>query len=265
MAPASFTCRYCKRPNVSRSLQGLKSHISQTPDCRARRDEEHALLNRNRSSRATSPHTCQQPAKHHTQQENIQDDTPPSDDADGHRSKRARVDDCDDDDSGAKNFRSANTNFIVDYPVEARAGAILEDSQDGLETRFEKIKRTQQHADKPAWAPFSSLADWDLSRWLIRSGVSQQEIDKFLKLESVRRCSIVPICNADSPPRFGLVLTHLCKTNTHSSRKSTASPMAQSGSARSSKSPEIVRMRMAMLLLRKLSFGEGTQLNVCES
>ena len=264
MAPASFTCRYCKRPNVSRSLQGLKSHISQTPDCRARQDEEHALLNRDRGSQVTAPHTRQQPAKHYTLQENIQDNTPPSNDADGHCSKRARVDDCDDDNSGAKNFRSANTNFIVDYPVEARAGAILEDSQDGLETRFKKIKRTQQHADKPAWAPFTSLADWDLSRWLIQSGVSQQEIDRFLKLESVCRV-FVQICDADSLPRFDLVLTHLCKTNMHSSRKSTASPRAQSGSARSSKSPEIIRMRMAMLSLRKLSFGEGTRLNACES
>ena len=54
-----------------------------------------------------------------------------NDGSDDHRSKRARVDDDDND----ENFRPTDTNFIVDYPAEARAGAILEDSRNGLETR----------------------------------------------------------------------------------------------------------------------------------
>ena len=81
--------------------------------------------------------------------------------------------------------------IIVDYPAEARAGAILEDSQNGLETWFEKIQHAQCGVGKPAWAPFNSLADWELSRWLVQSGVSQREINKFLKLESVHTCVCV--------------------------------------------------------------------------
>ena len=88
--------------------------------------------------------------------------------------------------SNAKNFQPRNINFIIDYPVEAQAGAVLQDSQDRLETQFERIQRAQQHAGDVAWAPFSSLADWELSRWLVQSGVSQREINKFLKLDSVR-------------------------------------------------------------------------------
>ena len=130
MAPTSYTCRYCKKPNVARSLQGLKSHISQSARCRARRDEE--LANRNRSIQDGPPHAHQQPAEHHDcQEESFEDHVPHSGDgADDHRSKRARVDDDDD----TENFRSTSTNYIVDYPEEARAGAILEDSLGGLET-----------------------------------------------------------------------------------------------------------------------------------
>lgn len=183
MAPVSFTCRYCGKPNVSRSLQGLKSHISQTPECRARRDEEHLLLNRDRSARADSQRTRREPVEHHPEQENLEEgNVPPTSDTDERPSKRARVDS----DNNDENFRPTSVNFIVDYPAEAQAGAILQGSQDGLETRFEKIQRVQQHAGDATWAPFSSLADWELSRWLVQSGVSQREIDKFLKLEAVR-------------------------------------------------------------------------------
>jgi len=108
---------------------------------------------------------------------------PPDDSADEHRSKRAWVESSDDDD---EKFQSTHANFVIDYLEDARAGATLEDIHDGLETRFDKLRRAQQEANKQAWAPFSTLADWELSRWLVQSGVSQREIDKFLKLESVR-------------------------------------------------------------------------------
>jgi len=181
MAPASFTCRYCRKPGVSQTLQGLRSHISQTPRCRARQDEEFSRLHHNRSVQAGHQHTPQQSTENSTQQENLEESNAPSNNTDEHHSKRARVDDNDDD----KNFQSTKTNFIVDYPAEACAGAVLEDSQDGLETRFEKTQCLQQRAGLPAWVPFNSLADWELSQWLIQSGVSQREIVKFLKLESV--------------------------------------------------------------------------------
>jgi hypothetical protein len=179
MAPLSFACRYCKKPNVARSRQGLKSHISQSPECRARRDKEHLLLSHSESAPAKSRHTSENRAC----AEEFEESSPLfSNNADEHHSKRARVDE----DEDVEDFRPTNVNFIVDYPAEARAGATLEASQDGLETRFEKIKRTQQHAGSKPWAPFNSLADWELAQWLVQSGVSQQEIDKFLKLELVR-------------------------------------------------------------------------------
>lgn len=193
MAPVSYTCRYCQKSKVARSLQGLRSHISQSAECRARRDEEHALLKHNRSTRDEVPNTHQQPTEHHSRREESAEDNgiPPSDNhTDGHHSKRARVDNPDNSDEG---FQTTNVSFIIDYPEAARAGAVLDDTSDGLKTRFDKIKHVQQAAGEPAWAPFSSLEDWELSRWLVQSGVSQREIDKFLKLESVRTGVTVPI------------------------------------------------------------------------
>ena len=183
MAPTSYACKYCKKPNVAQSVQGLRSHISQSAECQARRDEEQTLLNHHRSVQGGVPHTHQQPAEHLGQRDEDDAAPPPDDLTDNHRSKRAQVDSSDDDD---ETFQSTSVNFIINYPEEARAGAILEDTNDGLETRFDRIKHTQQAAGEPTWAPFDNLADWELFRWLVQSGVSQGEIDKFLKLESVR-------------------------------------------------------------------------------
>ena len=199
MAPALFTCRYCKK-TVSRSLQGLKSHISQTQKCRSHRDLERSLLNHARNTQTGSQHARKEPVEQQPQQENFEEnDVPMASDTDEQPSKRARVDDDDDDTTG--DFQSTHVKFIVDYPGEAQAGAVVQDSQDGLETRFETIQRMQRHAGNAAWAPFNSLADWELSRWLVQSGVSQREIDKFLKLDVVRVSTYqkkIPALNFDN-------------------------------------------------------------------
>lgn len=186
MAPTSFSCRYCNKSNIARSVQGLRSHISQSVKCRAQRDREHAQARNNRSAQDRAPHNHQQETEYN---EERLDDGPgpednssphPNDSTDERGSKRARVDDDHDD------FQPTSVNFIVDYPEDAHAGAVLEQAADGLEARFDQIKQMQQAAGQPLWAPFDSLADWELARWLVQSGVSQREIDKFLKLESVR-------------------------------------------------------------------------------
>ena len=261
MAPALFTCRYCKK-TVSRSLQGLKSHISQTPECRSYRDQDHFLLNA-RNTQIGSRHAHHEPIEQQHQQENFEEnDTPPIGNTNERPSKRARVDG---DDNVAGNFRPTNVNFVVDYPGEAQAGAILHNSQDGLETRFEKIQHAQQHAGNAAWAPFNSLADWELSHWLVQSGVSQREIDKFLKLDAVCVNSYQKNSGTEPRPRFNLVPTRPHKTSIHSLRKLTASPKVQSGHARSLRSVGTERTKTTTPSLRKLNFGEGILWNACVS
>src|SRR5579872_6054586 len=105
MSPASFRCHYCKRANVSRSLRGLKSHVSQTPECRARRDEEHAMLKQNGGVQIDSRDTSMPPVGHHAWEENMEgNNTLPSSNVDEHPSKRAQVDDDKGDDSD-RDFR----------------------------------------------------------------------------------------------------------------------------------------------------------------
>lgn len=53
-------------------------------------------------------------------------------------------------------------------------------------TPFEVYREEQTAKGLPPWAPYDSLADWELAEWLIKSGVSQSRIDSFFKLRKVR-------------------------------------------------------------------------------
>jgi len=183
MAPAVYSCRYCGRKDVSRSLGGLKSHISQTPQCRQKRDQEHRRLPSLKRKRPPPVEASEAP-QHAS---DIIDNTEDEMDGDPHP-KRAHTEA-----QYHSGFRPAKVTAIVDYPEEAAAGAIFGDAEGGCETRFQKISREQQKANQEPWAPFDNLSDWELARWLIRSSVSQGEIDKFLKLEAVRTCD-TPFC-----------------------------------------------------------------------
>jgi hypothetical protein len=66
---------------------------------------------------------------------------------------------------------------------EGDAGA----PKDGLceETIYEQIRREKTECGEAPWAPFESQDDWELARWLMKTGVSQSEINNFLKLAKV--------------------------------------------------------------------------------
>ncbi|EJF55509.1 hypothetical protein DICSQDRAFT_175819 [Dichomitus squalens LYAD-421 SS1] len=56
-------------------------------------------------------------------------------------------------------------------------------------TFFEELLETQEKAGKGIYAPFANEEEWGLGSWLATSGLSQEEIDKFLAL---------PICTGAS-------------------------------------------------------------------
>lgn len=74
----------------------------------------------------------------------------------------------------------SNPSFFETYPGAAKAfgrGKTLMDIFD-----------TDRHADKRSelpYYPFASKAEWDLASYLLRSDLSMNAIDKFLKLELV--------------------------------------------------------------------------------
>ena len=52
---------------------------------------------------------------------------------------------------------------------------------------FEKYSKEQKDNNEPPWAPFESEDEWELAKWLMESGASQNKVDSFLKLNSVSR------------------------------------------------------------------------------
>ncbi|KAH9847794.1 hypothetical protein C2E23DRAFT_741139, partial [Lenzites betulinus] len=51
------------------------------------------------------------------------------------------------------------------------------------ETSFERIRRRKEAAGEALWAPFECQEEWELAEWLVTSGLTQSNIDKFLKLK----------------------------------------------------------------------------------
>jgi len=49
-----------------------------------------------------------------------------------------------------------------------------------IETIFQHLKQRQIHSDLPAY-PFKDKAEWSLVEWLHTSGISNNQIDSFLK------------------------------------------------------------------------------------
>jgi hypothetical protein len=72
----------------------------------------------------------------------------------------------------------AGFDFIEDFPGEAGTPGKVE------KTVFEKIRLTQE----TPWYPFTGHTEWELARWLMTSGVSQNNRESFLKLPIVRTC-----------------------------------------------------------------------------
>ncbi|KAG8938009.1 hypothetical protein FRC03_007706, partial [Tulasnella sp. 419] len=55
-----------------------------------------------------------------------------------------------------------------------------------VDMAWEKRQKELEEGGQCPWAPFSSNDEWLLSRWLMKSGISQEMIDEFLKLNIIR-------------------------------------------------------------------------------
>jgi hypothetical protein len=68
--------------------------------------------------------------------------------------------------------------------IEDFAGAGLPHAERSP-TNFEQHFEDQNKAGDAPWTPFESEDEWELARWLMSSGVSQKQINEFLKLNKV--------------------------------------------------------------------------------
>ncbi|KAJ8075193.1 hypothetical protein PM082_019521 [Marasmius tenuissimus] len=65
------------------------------------------------------------------------------------------------------------------------AGAVVEGGEK-METDFQKLKREKEERGEEMWLPFKSREEWELSRWLMLSGVTQSSIEEFLQLPVIK-------------------------------------------------------------------------------
>ncbi|KAF8509392.1 hypothetical protein JB92DRAFT_3083772 [Gautieria morchelliformis] len=73
--------------------------------------------------------------------------------------------------------------WVKDFPEPAGV------SYGEQKTTFEVLREEQRTGSLGTFGPFEDLAEWELAEWLIKSGASQREIDKYLKLDITRNCT----------------------------------------------------------------------------
>lgn len=69
--------------------------------------------------------------------------------------------------------------WIEDYPGDAGR------AEGAAETSFELHDKARKAAGDALWAPFEDEQEWQLAHWLVTSGLTQTNIEKFLKLDIV--------------------------------------------------------------------------------
>ena len=86
-----------------------------------------------------------------------------------HQSKRARVEEVEDEETYLR--------YVKEFPTTA------EEFGDG-KTAFEQIFEEQRAKGESPWAPFADKDEWELARWLVKN-VNQRAAEEFLKMPGV--------------------------------------------------------------------------------
>ncbi|KAJ6545615.1 hypothetical protein B0H19DRAFT_1308284 [Mycena capillaripes] len=182
--PQKLQCRFCG--TRVRTAKGLSSHTAQSPACRQKLNEVMPDSRRKKRSQTTTP--SPEPEDSNVAAEMPYDDQPmdfdPPEDgpipatepqippAAGPRG--VTIEEVEDEDAPGA------TRWFEDYPKQA--GCVLDPEFNLVETVFVAIRRKQQEEGQAPWAPFDSEDDWNLARWLSKTGISGENIKEFLKL-----------------------------------------------------------------------------------
>ncbi|KAK0485526.1 hypothetical protein EDD18DRAFT_1083189 [Armillaria luteobubalina] len=73
--------------------------------------------------------------------------------------------------------------WVEDFP--GPAGEPLH-SRGSQETTFQCLRHEKMEKGEEMWVPFESWDEWDLVQWLMKAGVSQSEMEKFLQLGVIK-------------------------------------------------------------------------------
>lgn len=163
-----FVCNYCRRTFTSGA--GVKSHIRQTPSCQQEFDKHTYQKGQAAQSPSTEAIAAPYNSAFDTAPDFPMDEEPPS--------KRARIDDVEDEDDELETGGLPKRPF-VDY--SARLSTKIKGRG---QTLFEAMDAAQAGKDNP-WAPFADKEEWELAHWLMTKGLTQSAVDDYLKLPIV--------------------------------------------------------------------------------
>ncbi|OCH83919.1 hypothetical protein OBBRIDRAFT_815665 [Obba rivulosa] len=166
-----FVCKFCYREKPT--LQGICSHISQSPLCR---QAQHAKLSAGCTVDIPAKDTPELPSGLNEANIPLPEFDPPK-------------------------FNAAQ--FLASEP-EQNCGEISYPSKctcikESVDEKYRGILKwpwvepcsgAGAEKQEPPWAPFDSWDEWELARWLLTSGLTQKAIDDFLKLHIVSRACI---------------------------------------------------------------------------
>ncbi|RDX46169.1 hypothetical protein OH76DRAFT_1356587 [Lentinus brumalis] len=72
--------------------------------------------------------------------------------------------------------------FLGEFPEEFCVGAVFGKAK----TSFEELHHKRTEAGNGSYAPFENREEWELAKWLMTSGLSQEAIDQYLTLPITR-------------------------------------------------------------------------------
>ncbi|KAI0760729.1 hypothetical protein C8Q74DRAFT_1319609 [Fomes fomentarius] len=169
----TYNCRYCGKPLETR--QGVKSHLAQRPEC----------------LKAFHQTVADDKARQTVQTEGFADamDCDPAEDYQPYETieytglPEAKVPD---EDAGHLPHEPWVEDFLQPAGTTFGRG----------ETYFDRIHREKQLAGQDTWMPFESEDEWELAKWLMTSGLTQKDIDHYLKLKITCECTRLSFTSA---------------------------------------------------------------------
>ncbi|OBZ67720.1 hypothetical protein A0H81_12089 [Grifola frondosa] len=161
--PSNHQCQFCLQ-NLP-TLQGLQSHLTQKRSCRDALREVVQQKHRIAASAASSDINQLSDVDIEENSEsrtNLHPASSASEDA----SHRVRVEEVEDEEAGGLPKKP----WVKDFPTEA--ASIL----DHRKTSFETIRDQKGEAGDSSWAPFTCKEEWELAKWLMSTGLSQNAV-----------------------------------------------------------------------------------------
>ncbi|KAH8833410.1 hypothetical protein DL96DRAFT_1667540 [Flagelloscypha sp. PMI_526] len=168
---AQILCRCCSFTTLHPS--SLQRHLTQKPECRRVADLN---LRQKQLQEAACHSTLKERAKHGSKRARSVSPSPSTlqdNENDGFEGHSFDDDFC--------------SNSTPPIPKHARIEEI--EDEEAFHERspcFERYCREHHLQGASPYAPFDNESDWALARWLIHSGLSQGEIEKFLHLEKIK-------------------------------------------------------------------------------